>query len=72
MEPSLAIISEVTTVFDEALSIAESVNDMVHLQDQSTFGSRPKLKYKLNVMTVYTYVTAQLQRTKEPYNVMTL
>ena len=36
MEPSPAIISEVTTVFDEALSIAESVNDMVHLQDQST------------------------------------
>ena len=36
MEPNLAITSEVTTVFIEALSIAESVNDMVHLQDQST------------------------------------
>ena len=36
MEPNLAITSEVTTVLNEALSIAESVNDMVHLQDQST------------------------------------
>ena len=49
MEPSPAIISEVTTVFDEALSIAESVNDMVHLQDQSTHDNGHHIK--LNTMS---------------------
>jgi len=36
MEPNHAPRSEVTIVLTEALSIAESISDMIHLQDQST------------------------------------